>query len=60
MKYKEQALSKVEKLENQLRLLEMSINRSLPLDRIQHTISDIKDVIESLRGILSIEHDEWN
>ena len=60
MKYKLQALSKIEKLENQLKTLEMGIHRSFPAEDVQKTIDSIKEIIESLRGTISIEHDEWN
>jgi len=60
MKYKVQALSKIEKLENQLKTLEMGIHRSFPADEIQKTIDSIKEIVESIRSTISIEHDEWN
>ncbi len=60
MRYKEQALAKIEKLENQLKTLEMSIHRSFPVDTIQVTIDNIKTIVESLRSNISIEQDEWN
>lgn len=60
MKYKLQALSKIEKLENQLKALEMGIHRSFSAEDVQKTIDSIKEVVESLRSTISIEHDEWN
>ena len=60
MKYKQQAISKLEKLENQLKVLEMGIHRSFPVDEIQKTIDNIKEIVDSLRGTISIENDEWN
>jgi hypothetical protein len=59
MKYKEQALAKVEKLEHQIRALEVGINRGNSLDEIGATIQNIKNVTESLRETISIEQDEW-
>jgi hypothetical protein len=60
MKYKLQALAKLEKLENQLKTLEMGVHRSFPVEEVQKTIDNIKEIVESLRGTISIEHDEWN
>jgi hypothetical protein len=60
MKYKVQALSKIEKLENQLKALEMGIHRSFPADEVQKIIDNIKEIVDSIRGTISIENDEWN
>jgi hypothetical protein len=60
MKYKQQALVKVEKLENQLKTLEMGVHRSFPADEVQKTIDNIKQLVESLRDTIFIENDEWN
>ena len=60
MKYKAQALAKIEKLENQFKALEMGVHRSFPADEIQKTIDNLKEIVESLRSTISIEHDEWN
>ena len=59
MKYKEQALAKIEKLEHQIRALEVGINRGNSLNEIGATIQNIKNVTESLRETISIEQDEW-
>jgi hypothetical protein len=59
MKYKGQALAKIEKLEHQIRALEVGINRGNSLDEIGATIQNIKNVTESLRETISIEQDEW-
>jgi len=60
MRSKEQALNKIEKLENQLKTLEMSVHRSFPPNEIQIVIDNIKAMVESLRSNISIEQDEWN
>ena len=59
MKYKGQALAKIEKLEHQIRALEVGINRGNSLDEIGAIIQNIKNVTESLRETISIEQDEW-
>lgn len=60
MKYKEQALTKIGRIENQIRLLEVAINRSSSLGEIISTIENIKELVKSLNDTISIEHDEWN
>jgi hypothetical protein len=59
MKYKQQALVKIEKLEHQIRALEVGINRGNTLEEINLTIENIKTLTTSLRETISIEHDEW-
>ena len=60
MKYKEQAITKIEKLESQIKLLEMSVNRSFSLERIHTIIDSIKDIVENLKDNINAEHDDWN
>jgi len=59
MKYKQQALVKIEKLEHQIRALEVGINRGNTLEEINQTVENIKNLTTSLRETISIEHDEW-
>lgn len=59
MKYKQQALTKIEKLEHQIRALEVGINRGNTLEEINQTIENIKNLTTSLRETISIEQDEW-
>jgi DNA-binding FrmR family transcriptional regulator len=60
MKYKEQALNKVGKIENQIRALEVAINTSSSLSEIITIMERIKELVKSLHDTISIEHDEWN
>jgi hypothetical protein len=60
MKYKLQTLSKIEKLEHQVRALEISINRSSSVQEINIIIDKIKELTEGIRSTVSIENDEWN
>lgn len=60
MKYKSQSLSKIEKLEHQLRALEIDLNRGNSLNEIQVKVDTIKNLVQNLRDLISIEHDEWN
>lgn len=59
MKYKQQALAKIEKLEHQVRALEVNINRAESLAQINQTVENIKNLTQSIRETISIEHDEW-
>ena len=60
MKYKEQALNKVGKIENQIRALEVAINTSSSLSEIITIMERMKELVKSLSDTISIEHDEWN
>lgn len=60
MKYKSQAISKIEKLENQIRALEIGLGRSFPMNEIQLMINNLKEILNSLKDTISIENDEWN
>lgn len=60
MKYKQQALVKIQKLEHQVRALEIAINRGSSLEEINTIIAKIKEFSDSLTETISIENDEWN
>jgi hypothetical protein len=59
MRYKEQAMNKVAQLENMLRTLDFLVSRSQPQNEILQYISEMKEKIEDLRSILSIEHNDF-
>ena len=60
MKYKLQALSKIEKLEHQIRALEITLNRGGSVQDVTAVLEKIKELTGSLRDTISIENDEWN
>jgi DNA-binding FrmR family transcriptional regulator len=60
MKYKSQALNKLQKIEHQIRALEIAINRGSSLGDINVIIAKIKELNESLHETISIEKEEWN
>ena len=60
MKYKQQALSKIEKLEHQLRALEIDLNRGNSVKEINARLENLRTLIQALRDTISIENDEWN
>ena len=59
MKYKKQALSKIEQIRNQMRHLEFSLNRGLPAVEVKKVIDNIKDLIDRLDDNISNEEDSW-
>jgi len=60
MKYKEQALTKIDKIESQIKALEMGVHRSHPAENIQVTIDRIKELLSKLKDNISSEQDQWN
>jgi DNA-binding FrmR family transcriptional regulator len=60
MKYKSQALIKIQKIEHQIRALEIAINRGATIGEINDIIAKIKELNESLHETISIENDEWD
>ncbi len=59
MRYKEQAINKVNQLENMLRTLDFLVSRAQPQDEILQYISEMKEKVEDLRSMLSIEHNDF-
>jgi len=60
MRYKDQALNKVNQLNNVARTLDFQVSRLESQDSILQTIQDLKEKIEELQSIISIEHDEFS
>lgn len=59
MKYKQQALVKLEKMENVIRSLEITFSRGGSVNDIKMLLSLLKENLENLRDTISIEQDEW-
>lgn len=59
MKYKQQALVKLEKMENVIRSLEITFSRGGSVNDIKMLLSSLKENLENLRDTISIEQDEW-
>ena len=59
MRYKEQSMNKVAQLENMMRTLDFLVSRSQPQNEILQYISEVKEKIEDLRSMLSIEHNDF-
>jgi len=59
MKYKEQALRKVDRLDNKLKSLKTAMVNSPTFGEINNHMEQIKEEIQSLREIISIENDDF-
>lgn len=55
MRYKEQALNHVEKLENLLKQMEQQINRNETREVVLRTLETSKERLEQLRSQISVE-----
>jgi hypothetical protein len=60
MRYKDQALNKVNQLNNIARTLDFQVSRLESQQDILQTIQDLKVKIEELQDVISIEHDEFS
>lgn len=60
MRYKDQALDKINQLNNIARTLDFQVSRLEPQDSILQTIQDLKEKIEEVQSLISIEHDEFS
>jgi hypothetical protein len=60
MRYKDQALSKINQLGNITRTLDFQVSRLESQDSILKTIQDLKEKIEDIQSLISIEHDEFS
>jgi archaellum component FlaC len=60
MKYKTQALSKVEKIQNRINSLDSSIGRAASIQEIKQLIDGLKELVSDLYGTISNENDEIN
>lgn len=60
MRYKDQALDKVNQLTNIARTLDFQVSRLESQESILQTIQDLKEKIEELQSMISIEHDEFS
>jgi hypothetical protein len=59
MRYKSQVVTKINNLEMMLRTLDFLVSRAESQDSILQYISEVKEKIEELRSMISIEHDEF-
>jgi hypothetical protein len=60
MKYKEQALKKLEKIDHKIAALESAISRSESMSVVTGAFRDMREAVASLRDTISIENDEMN
>jgi len=59
MRYKSQVVTKINNLEMMLRTLDFLVSRAESQDSILQYISEVKEKIEELGSMVSIEHDEF-
>jgi tetrahydromethanopterin S-methyltransferase subunit B len=60
MRYKDQALDKINQLSNIARTINFQVSRLESQDSILQTVDDLKEKIEELQSMISIEHDEFS
>jgi len=60
MKYKTQALSKIEHIRNRINALDSSIGRAASIQEIRQLIDSLKELVDNLHGTISNENDEMN
>lgn len=59
MRYKEQTLNNVEKVENLLKLLESQINRNERREEVLTTLENVKEKLENVKSLIEIESDSF-
>lgn len=59
MKYKAQALNKIERIEHTINAIEHGVHRGLTLEEIQANIERLRELVENLKSNVTIENDEW-
>jgi hypothetical protein len=60
MKYKEQALKKLEKIDHKIAALESAISRSEDRSVVAGAFREMREAVANLRDTISIENDEMN
>jgi hypothetical protein len=60
MRYKDQALDRINQLANIARTLDFQVSRLESQDSVLQTIQDLKEKIEEVQSLISIEHDEFS
>jgi len=59
MRYKVQATNKIGQFENMLRTVDFMVSRGESQDSILQYITEMKNKLEELREMISLEHDEF-
>jgi chromosome segregation ATPase len=60
MRYKDQTLDRINQLSNIARTLDFQVSRLESQSSILQTIQDLKEKIEEIQSLISIEHDEFS
>mgnify|MGYP000974483778 CR=1 FL=1 len=59
MRYKNNVLDKLVQTEAIANRIQLQVNRSIPQDQIIESVEQLKESIEKIREIVSIEQDEF-
>jgi hypothetical protein len=59
MRYKEQSLNNIERINNMLKNLEHNINFNAPRNETLETLELIRERLDNLRSLISIEQDTY-
>ena len=59
MRYKEQSLNKIEQVNNSIKTVEFLVLRNQQNEALQ-ALEDLKEKLDDLRSMISIEHDEFD
>ena len=59
MRYKEQSLNNIERINNMLKNLEHNINFNAPRNGTLETLELIRERLDNLRSLISIEQDTY-
>lgn len=60
MRYREQALEKIARVENTLKRLEGTVNRGGKVVELEALVNELKERNEQLRELISLEHPTWD
>lgn len=59
MRYKEQTLKQIERVDNLIKVIETHINRNETRQTVLHVVNELKEQVEKVRSLVSIEHDNF-
>lgn len=60
MRYKELSLRKLDELKNLTKVLEFNVSRNIPYHETQQVLEQVKEKINELNSMISIERDDFN
>ena len=60
MRYKNNALDKLVQTEAVVNRIQIQVNRNVPQDQILESVEQLKEAIEKVREIISVEPDDFD